>query len=845
MNILNKLTIKHLKMNKKRTIVTIIGIILSTALMVGMGLLLSSFRESMIKEISIYNGDYHAKYNDLEEAKINLIENNGNVEEYYYKKLLGYSLIDNFQDEFKPYYKVYEASETYLEKLRLISGELPKNSDEIIITNTFLSDNNVNIEIGDTITLDIGNRYLDDMLLTKEDYIEEEHLENTFSKTYIVVGVIQRDVLEDYSSVGYEVFTKSNKDSSNNIEMYVKYKKPKDTYKLSETIASILKIDKNQISYNDSLLSMYGASKYDNFLAGMSLMLAIMLGLVSIACIIVIYNSFAISVMERKKQFGLFSSIGATKKQIKKTVLFEALIVSLIGIPLGILGSYLGIGVVICILNNLLKGMIEENFVLCTYPLFLIIPIIFMIVTIIISAILPARRASKISPIEAIRLNDDIKIKGKKVKSPKIIRKLFGIEGDIAYKNIKRNKNKYRITVISLFISIVLFISFSGYLAYMLGGTKSYISAPGFDLVISYDSKANKKEIESIKKDKAVKDYADYTDYNLTTKTDFSEIFTDKMAKYVKDNNYDIESMKDIIIIILDDESYNNYLKKLNKKEMKPILYNNFNEILYKENSRKSYTLTKYKNKIIDIDLSEYNYDEKENEELKQISVIKDYYISSESFLSSEMFSSISPLIIMNEEQANQYNISSFANNPRNLIIKAPNYKELDKQINEKIKNGKLNLIYYANYSEQFKMLKNFVLALKILIYGFIALVTLIGITSVFNTINTSIALRRKEFAVLRSMGLTPKGFTKMLCFESLFFGLKALFFGLPVSFFILYLMYLSMKNIVEFDGMIIPWMSVLLAIFGIFIVIGISMLYATSKIKNENIIDAIFEENI
>jgi putative ABC transport system permease protein len=106
-------------------------------------------------------------------------------------------------------------------------------------------------------------------------------------------------------------------------------------------------------------------------------------------------------------------------------------------------------------------------------------------------------------------------------------------------------------------------------------------------------------------------------------------------------------------------------------------------------------------------------------------------------------------------------------------------------------------------------------------------------------------ALRRKEFAVLRSIGLTPKGFNKTLYFECLLFGLKSLFYALPVSFGVLYLIHLSMNNMVELNMFLIPWGSIIVSVFGVFIVIGLSTLYATRKLKKENILDAIREENI
>ena len=137
------------------------------------------------------------------------------------------------------------------------------------------------------------------------------------------------------------------------------------------------------------------------------------------------------------------------------------------------------------------------------------------------------------------------------------------------------------------------------------------------------------------------------------------------------------------------------------------------------------------------------------------------------------------------------------------------------------------------------------ILVIKILLYGFISLVTLIGVTSVFNTINTSIALRRKEFAMLRSMGLTPGGFNKIICFESLFFGMKSLLYALPFSCLVIIWIHMSIGNIVSYSDIMWPWNAFLIAIVGVFLIVFATMIYATKKVKRENILDSIREENI
>lgn len=858
MNILNKLTQKHLTMNKKRTIVTIVGIILSTALMVGIGLLLSTFRESMIQEVIMERGDYNARIDDISKSNLTIIDNNSNVKSYITRNYLGYDRIPT--DETISYFKLFSVDDAYMSHLTLIEGRLPKNSQEVVIPKYLYEQYSETLKIGNTLNLSIGDRYYEGKQVPDNaPYCEGEYINNPKEYKLTIVGVIERDYYED-SEIGCFIYTTGL--TSDKMDVFITYKKVNKTYENTESIAKslgILQGDEyyDRVEYNTSLLALHGTSNYSNLINSMAGMLIIMLSLVSIACVIVIYNSFAISVMERKKQFGLFSSIGATKRQIKSTVLYEAMIVSLIGISLGILSAYLGIYVVVLIMNNLLKGMFSVGFHLSTYPLFVIIPIIFMVITIFVSASIPAKRASKISPIEAIRLNDDIKIKSKKVKSPKIIRKLFGIEGDIAYKNMRRNKKKYRITVVSLFISIVLFISFSGYMTYFLASADSYLAIPEVDVFVRYDPENSDPEvIKSIKNNSSVEDYMEYLGVSATTNTDMFDAYTKNFQNFLVDNDYyqkhDEPYYKAINFIVLSNESYRKYLNMIGGKEELPILYNNFNSIVYNTGSRKSYNMNRYNNtnKTITIFSEPTNSLEDGSVQYKELFKIDKYYLSNNEFVGLGIYDDIiTEVIIISSDMAEEYQL--IADEPTvqygytNIHIKAPNYKNLDKMIEEYDKEGRLSFINYVNVKEEMKMENNMLLAIKILVYGFITLVTLIGVTSVFNTINTSIALRRKEFAVLRSIGLTPSGFNKMLRFESLFFGLKSLFYAIPVSLGVIFLMYLSMRGTVDLGTILIPWKSIFLAVILDFLVIAISMSYATKKVKKDNILDAIREENI
>ena len=848
MSILNDLTIKNLKLNKKRTIVTIVGIILSTALMVGIGLLFSSFQDYMIRETISYNGKYEAEYGDVSLDKLNSIDKKDFS--YFYQKPIGFSKFDS-ANEYKPYIYISSVDKEYFNELHLISGRFAENDSELVISNHINTNGGASYKIGDIITLKYGERVIEGVnTLANNEYYEEETLNIVGEKTYTIVGIVERSNFEDYSASGYSTFTLDMNDKDGTANVFVMFNNKKKIIKQSEDLAKKLGYN-NAISYNSTLLALYGESTYGNIMKSMITMIVIMLSLVSIGCIVVIYNSFAISVMERKKEFGLLSSIGATKKQLSYTVFFEALIEGIIGIILGICGAYIGIGTVILIINNLIGDILVLKLNLVTNIVFIIIPVIFMILVIFISALVPSRRAAKVSPIEAIRQNDDIKINKKKIKTGKLVNKLFGIEGEIALKNIKRNKKKYRVTIVSLFISIVLFISFSSYMNYTIDTASSVMGEVPYDYQISYFGDDNDidalDKISEIIKSNDVKEYVSYSASNLSIIGNYT--YSDEYLDFYKSAYGDdgIKALTNlkyqyISIYILDDISYNKYKELIGLDKDSVILLNKFKGVSYGNNKRVNYDIPVINNGDINIKICNFDDNDEDVDTTKYCNKkIDNIFITNKSFDLIEEFSYMSDFkLIVNKKLYD--NISDSGTHYTQYNIISDNTDNIDKLTKELDKYDNVN---YTNVKESMKQANNMILVVKILMYGFIGLITLIGVTSVFNTISTSMALRKREFAVLRSIGLTRKGFNKILFFESLFFGLKSLIYAIPVSLGVTIIIHYALAVMMSINSIVIPWKAIIISIVSVFVIVLLTMMYSTSKIKKHNIIEQIREENI
>ena len=508
MNVLQKFTIQNLKLNKKRTIVTIIGIILSTALICAVAGVFSSFQQTLIKHAIMADGNYHTTFLNVPKDEQKYITENRKVESYFVTQGVGYAKLENSQNDYKPYLYLMEFDKTALNNygLQLVEGRMPENNNEIIISEYIEKNGGVKYKVGDKITLDISKRISEGYELnqnnpynnpkdSEEDEYMEEHLEKMYTKEFTIVGVIERPnmEIEDYSAPGYTIITVLD-EIGDNINISVKYDNIRNTYKNAEEI-----VKGKDISYhnNSELLRWSGVAREEDTLEVLYGMVGIVIVIIIVSSVFVIRNSFAISITEKMKQYGMLASIGATKKQIKKNVLFQGFILGLIGIPIGILCGMLATYILLKITTLLLGEQLLNGLKLIfSMPIeAIIISILLGGITIFLSSITSARRAAKISPIEAIRSNEDIKIKSKKLKTPKIIKKLFGIGGEIAYKNLKRNKKKYRTTVISLVVSITIFISLTTFMQYTFGMSNLYYKEMNYNAFIGIYYDKNIDEI--------------------------------------------------------------------------------------------------------------------------------------------------------------------------------------------------------------------------------------------------------------------------------------------------------------------------------------------------------------
>lgn len=870
MNIVHKLTLREMKKNKRRTLVTIIGVIISVAMVSAVAILATSFIDLLQRDRITIEGDWHVEYQDLNEEQIQSLQTDEQTKKSYVSRDVGYAHFPESENEDKPYLFVKQFDERGFTEypIHLMEGRLPEHPGEIVISEHILSNAGVDYHIGDELTVAIGERISSDeifkgvridqsfSLMRDNEYEIDEELAEQQTETYKIVGVIERPLWEPMWAPGYTILSYLDPltvSSDHKANLFVTNKKvTKDMYPYTEDLAKELNIENYEM--HSSLLETYGVFRNLGMASAMLTFIGIIMIIIMVGSISLIYNAFAISVSERSRQLGMLSSVGATKKQKRNAVLFEGVVIGGISIPLGFLSGMLGMAVTFYFINDRLTdsfGFTESLRVTVT-PSTILVAAVISIITIFISTYIPAKRASRISAIDAIRQSEDIKLTSKKVKTSKLVRKMFGFEAEVGLKNLKRNKKRYVATVFSLFISIVLFLSVSYFTNTLTRTAELTQEGVNYDIQVHfYQEPPLSKENTSLMED--MKSLPDITDASFIQSGWFSTmlekdvISEDFYSLIAYEETADQQVPFEIMYHVLEDDK----LDFIAQEEGIPT------EVLHDSETVQGIVI----NWTSQIDLEKNTYVEQQPLNIKVGQKMKlhgynegentNYPIGELTIAgTTETF----PLgiqavryqpgvnVLLSKGAFEQLSMEKigFTHQPNNsLFMTSSDPVKTDEEIIDLDGEGIRVFNTYTDKQEE----DQFLFVIRVFVYGFIALITLISIANIFNTVTTSIALRKREFGMLKSVGMTPKGFNKMLRYESIFYGIKALLYGLPVSIGFMYLMHRSLS-----DGFVIrfqlPWISISIVIVAVFLIVGISMMYSSAKLKKENIIDALKQEN-
>lgn len=862
MNLYTSLTLRYLKQNKRRTLVTIIGIILATALICGIGNICTSFMDYQIRNQIQSNGDFYATFFNINKEKAQIVTKSSGVTRYGYSQSLGGTILGKNKD-ISLYINAYDKNKIESYRLTLKEGKYPKNKNEIVVSEGLLK--HLNKKIGDKVIFEVG-----DIEYTEGTDIPK--LINPQKNTYKIVGILNKTPLSYNSQLfalaGFDINSVSNKEEFN---VSICTENPKDIYKTAISIGEnigLVQADEASdedysyddqtlmyykgIDFNESLLRLLGASAYDNINKTLLLVVGLVASLVIIATIATIYNSFSIAISERKKQFGILNSIGATKSQVMKLVFLEGFLVSIVGIPIGLLSGTIAIDIVFKVIKTFFKtsvfGELELRVVFS--PVVLISSTIIILLTIFISAIIPAINAAKISPLEAIKNSSNLKVG--KIKSSKLVKKIFKTEGELAYKNLRRNKGKFRITLFSLIISIVIFISFNGFVDMFIETNQINYGTITNDLTL-YENKLFTKEevqntIDELKKINGLKDIAIDKGYNLNVHVDEKNINKDLK-----------ESLKQSGYVDMDNSTYNfinsrlstpgdfsisniklsegKFDKETAKAENGVILVRySYQESLAKKGK---VVLTNYKvGDTLNCTITSYDYDGNESEKEVKLKILA---ITDEILTGNKQYPQTSFGVVAYDDLIHSLSIKDDESSSNSYYVATNQEKSTRDEVKKVAEENSLSVIDSIDEAQRLEQTMN---VMKIFVYGFIVVISLVSVTNIINTISTNINLRKREFAVIKSIGVTPQGFKKMIYMESILYGILSLIYGIPIGI----CMNVIMNRILE--GMItvqtlIPYKAILICVVAIFVITFIASYIPLKKMSKENIIDNIRQESI
>lgn len=622
-------------------------------------------------------------------------------------------------------------------------------------------------------------------------------------------------------------------DSDGKLNVYFRIIKPTRKYEqTANNIAARCEIEPEYIGYNKELLATEGIIAGDSSLSMVMYIAAVLILVIMGGSVIVIANAFYISATERIRQFGQLKSAGATKKQIHSSVLAEGLMLSLIGIPCGILLGFLVELAALAIANYLLTDISRVNnneiyFRMIPSALPVITAALLSFITILLSAWFPARKCSKVSAIDAIRLSGEIKIRPKDVKASRIIKKIFGFEGTLAQKALGRNKRKYRATVISLVVSVILFVTGYGFGQQIEKTTDYYYPDYGINSYAFIIGKYTEEYRNATDRILAIENADTERSYSITVKSDDIEQFISDKAKKVFYN-----ASGDVVLLKIHSLTDNGYAKLCSDlsipSDTHAILVN------------RTYLETKGKT----AEVKPFNFTK---------GMTLKYGEKNENSITIDAQTDIIPRGIIGMFSGNHMNIvipestMDFSTDGRAcswIVANAEDSAYFCEEAHSIIMEiTDPDAAYDVQDIELMVSLnKNISLLITIFIMGFVGLLSLIAVTSVVSTISAGMALRTQEFAMLSSVGMAPDGFKRMLNLESLFYGLKALIIGLPLGLLASYLIYLAIGISFEYP-FIWPWQSMAISAVAVFLLTFATMRYSRSKMKKVSIVEALRNE--
>ncbi|MCR4689820.1 MAG: FtsX-like permease family protein [Lachnospiraceae bacterium] len=857
MNIMARLTCRHLLENKKRSVVTILGIVTSTALIsaILMGVF-SFFRFFGMITVSC-DGQAHACFEELSRQQVEALREDERIDQAGICEMeettSGVRLDSGKEDRFRVG-NILHADLAY-QQLMVVTdyeGTLPENHSQIAVDDNFLKENGLDLKVGDTLTFEQGYRSM-----TVEDgktvylggnYRSKESFTPLSTESCTITAILHGNrPTKDWDIIrGMDASYMPDQEKT-----LVRITLAHCDHKAIKTIKEIV-ADYGVENYSQNteyLLSVFAFEGSGGSYRGFFLVMIVALIIVIATSVVLIVNSIGMSLTERLRYLGMLASVGATARQKRFSVYFEGLVLGIIGIPVGLLCGYIGSKVTLDVVGrrvlaadiiNGAEGMRGGIPIYCAPQVVLAI-VIFSALTIFISTLIPAMKAAKVMPIDALRQTGVVKVNARKLRVNPLIRKIFGYEGELAYKNIRRNGVKGTVITVSIAVSVILFLTIN-YFCNVLQRVNQ------FELDFPFQVAASCALSEKDQLRNAISEMDDVNEvfsggsisflFEKPSRDPDAQLANTDIANpafLTKDfSDLKVDSM---MLVLLDDGDFEKMLSEngLEKEKyfgdtLRGVLLNGY----FHEQGEKAV----FNEEILGQSL---HYDEPEG--FPPAVQIGDFvtYNKNNRLYHLTPKGSITVFAPASVYYAKAVKVQKEEELTFELYVQTDNPEEVTNRIYGLMETEGYHNYYCVNLSKATIAMDVVTMMLKTAMYGFSILLTLIAVANMINTISTGVLLRRKEFAMYKSMGLEQGGFAKMIRLETLLYGIKALVAGVPIALFLSFLMYRMLdRKIYTFDPDLLMY---LLVVFAVFAVVALSMAMSIGKIKDDNIIEALKED--
>ena len=858
MKIINKLTWRHLWVNRRRTVITLFGIIISVAMVTAVFTSVGSLMRSLSDITAAYDGAWHAQYMNLQDKDVQTLSKQKNVKTIGLLADIGQMDCNTKEDSGRNETSIIAGNQNLfaINKMKPAAGRLPNNTRELMVTKSYLQRNKLNWKVGDTVTVQTTSYPTGAQ--EAEATGGEPIVEN---RTFTVCGIleVQNQLtgmnsafcgMDDTVAGGYTAQVQFSNLGSNT---------PKDIKAAAKAVygkavnsdwSDLYTIHTEYLMYNGVQMSTGVTRALYGFVA-------IILLIIILASVFMIYDSFAVSYQQRARYLGMLASVGATRVQKRGSVYFEGFILGCIGIPIGILCGIGGIAVTLRALSDsfMKTVMVATGDSIRLHAVvdwkIIVFSALVSALTIFISAWIPAHRASKITPIEALRQTNTVKVKkAKKLKTSRLRQKLFGFEDVLAVKNYKRNAKRSRTVVFALAVSVILFLSTANFTGMLTNALDNEYDGMQFDVYESVNSSDGPLSVDLVEKlNKEVSRMPGIESMRICAD---NEMMVDGLDKQLTAEAKKANMDRSVYVLGVDNDTFAALAKEAgidpavcqDDKIPTGILINRV-QVATKE--KQSLVLNPLQGSLAGQTLtgSMVGYNSEGNELYAKYTAKVAAQMDKEasnlgSFMHPTLVVPMHSYLVHFPSVLAEDNIVSYAR----YYITAQDHDRVYTEVSDLLSDTKgISHTGYdaAAQAETMRALRIVVMTFG---YGFITLITLISVMNIINTISSGMEERRREFAMIKSVGMTPRSFKKSIYLENIRYGVMALVWGLPVSLGLDFLMYKILGSSFDY-GYTFRWYYYLAAALAVFAVIAIALLYAVDKIKKDNIIETLKRDDI